>query len=517
MKKMYMNTDVNTATFPFFDKVAEQKRITPEMLYPYIDVHRHTQITDFVINVFAQVSTSDTDFGVDYADIYEASSEEGGFFSRAKIWEGLYKIQRVHGIDVYSVWIDRCRQVGFNPWISFRMNDCHNPDTKAPVSENDFFFEARKNGWTLGEEYGYYRHCLDYSVSEVRSFMLSYTREQLSRYNVYGLELDFLREYHCFKYLSADMAECRNIMTGFIREVKNIVTDCEKIHGHKIKLMLRLPRDIEHCLYYGFDPVEMAKEKLIDTVVPSPRFAGSDSGINVDAWRAALPGVEIIPGIEAAVGVIDGKFVDTSKEISLGLCANYLSYAPDGLYFFNYFITPRIFESFYDEMCESEKERIEGNEPYEKSFITLQCGADYKTIYQSAIRFVIIPEGFEACAGYPTMWRPIPRELGECACSFELRTGAIPKGKKCAVILGFDGEAEGFDVAVNGTRVGGFEKIDMGFIEGIGYQPRRAVSEKTVCYRGTFDESVLTSPTQIVNVSSHTEGKILNWVEINVY
>jgi len=39
--------------------------ITPAMLYPLIDVHRHTQIADFVINIFAQLSMSDTDQGID--------------------------------------------------------------------------------------------------------------------------------------------------------------------------------------------------------------------------------------------------------------------------------------------------------------------------------------------------------------------------------------------------------------------------------------------------------------------
>ena len=56
-------------------------------------------------------------------------------------------------------------------------------------------------------------------MKEVRESMLAYLREQLSRYDVYGLELDFLREYHCFRYLTADMGECRRIMLGFLREV----------------------------------------------------------------------------------------------------------------------------------------------------------------------------------------------------------------------------------------------------------------------------------------------------------
>lgn len=521
MKKMYMNIDINTGTFPFLCKLAEQEYITPDMLYPYVDVHRHTQVTDFVMNICASGSNTPSEIFMDYADIYESkivgkdkssASEKGGI-----AWRGLYDIQKKHGIDVYATWIDRCRQVGYNPWFSFRMNDCHPGSKNTTDSEKDFVVKAIKNDWMIGEEYGYYGGCFDYSVPEVREHYLSYIQEQVFRYDVYGIELDFLREYHCFKYLTADMGECRKIMTDFVRAVKAILFDAEKIHGHKLKLMIRLPRDIEHCMYYGFDPVAMAKEQLLDVVVTSPRFSGSDSGIDVDEWRSALPGVDIIPGIEAAVGIVDGKFVDCSKEIALGLCANYLSYDPEGLYFFNHFISPRMFSAFFSPLCEYEQMRLETNEPWEKSFAVLACGADYKTIYQSAVRFVIIPEGYEGCAGYPTMWRPIPTEIGSEYKIFELRTGEIPKGKRCAVILGFDGGAEDFEVTVNGTTVDGFRKINIGFIEGIGYQPAKVVSEKTVCYRAKFEESILTAPIQTITVKSNKGTPTLSWVEINVY
>jgi len=522
MKKMYTNVDVNTVTFPFLCKLNEQEHITPDMLYPFIDVYRHTQITDFVININAKWSCTPSDVFMDYADVYESltiGGERKDWTDKSVAFKGIYDIQQKHGIDIYAAWIDRCRQVGFTPWISFRMNDCHPASKNKSTSEKDFFVKASQNGWILGDEYGYYGGCFDYSIKEIREYYLDYIKEQTERYDVYGIELDFLREYHCFKYLTADMDECREIMTQFMREVRSITIAAEKIHGHEIKIMIRLPRDIEHCLYYGFDPAAMANEKLMDIVVPAPRFAGSDTGIDVHAWQRALPDVDIIPGIEAAIGVIDGKFVDTSKEIALGIAANYLSYEPKGIYLFNHFITPRFFTSFFSPLCELEERMVTANEPYEKSFAVLACAADYKTIYQSAVRFPIISEGFESCAGYPVMWRPIPAVVGVggAAKTFEIRTGKIPSGKKCSVILGFYGTADRFDVTLNGNPIEGFEETDIGFIEGIGYQPKNAVPNGTVCYRAKFDESLLTSPVQTLKVSSRIEGKVLSWLEINVY
>ena len=98
---------VNTVTFPFFAKLAEQKKITPDMLYPFIDVHRHTQVTDFVMNIFAQCSTASSDTQLDYEDIYEAALDGGAGtpFDKVQWWKGIYEIQKIHGIDIYEVWI----------------------------------------------------------------------------------------------------------------------------------------------------------------------------------------------------------------------------------------------------------------------------------------------------------------------------------------------------------------------------------------------------------------------------
>ena len=522
MKKMYMNTDINTGTFPFLSKLAERDDITPAMLYPYVDVHKLTRTTDFVMNMFGQHSSTPSEVFSDYKDIFNAGfgTNDGNAISKASNWQGLYKVQKQliekYNTDIYAVWTKRCREIGYTPWFSFRMNDCHGSAIKKPISEKDFFSKAVRNGWTIGEEYGYYKTCLDYEIDEVREMYLLYTREQMMRYDVDGLELDFLREYHNFKYLSADMDKCRNIMTEFIRSVRRILDECEKVHGHKIKLSMRVPRDVEHCIYYGFDIQKIAREGLVDLIIPAPRFASSDSGMDIDEWRRLVPDVEIIPGIEAAAGVVDGKFVDMSKEMALGVCAGYLSYNPSGLYFFNYFITPHMYSNFYTPLCQYEKDRLNTNEPWMKSYGVLQCATDYDAIFGNAVRFPLIVEWFESCAGYPTMWRPIPADVSEEEKTFTIRTGKIPEGKIPSIILGFTSEASDFSVTVNGKEVEGFKENPIDFIEGIGWQPAAVVPKGTVCYRAPFDYSLLNSPEQTVTIKSKTAVTV-NWIEINVY
>jgi hypothetical protein len=65
-----MNTDLNTGTFPFFHKLAQRDEITPAMLYPYVDVHRLSATTDFLVNIFCQFSATPSDVFADYSDVY---------------------------------------------------------------------------------------------------------------------------------------------------------------------------------------------------------------------------------------------------------------------------------------------------------------------------------------------------------------------------------------------------------------------------------------------------------------
>ena len=526
MKKLYVNVDINSKPFPFLEKLSEQERITEDMLYPFVDVYRLTGATDILINVYCMFSGVKSEFLPDYREIMAGRENWGdrAFFYRT--WEGLYNVQENHGIDVYGTWIDRCRQVGLNPWISIRMNDCHGSSNRKSLSKKDLFEKALAEGWVLGEDYGYYKTCYDYSVKEVRDRMLGYIRELVTKYDPYGLELDFLREYHCFRYLTANMDECREIMVGFIRDVRAILDERGEVYGHRIKILMRVPRDVAHCYYYGFDIERMAKEGLIDVVNASPRFTASESGIDVDEWRRALPGVEIIPGLDGTLGLVgDNRFCTMlCREMIFGLAANYLSYDPEGLYVYNCFISPHMFWNMYTPLCKTEQyilddcDEVLRPEPgITMRLMNLIAITNYDMLQNSALRFVIIPEAFEACAGYPKMWRPLPAEIGAEPTCLDIRTGVIKKGKKCSVIVGFEGGHSDFEASLNGCKLDGFEVVDLRFLEGIGYQPDNCVTKNTVCYRAKFDEDILTAPTQKLEVRSDRGDLTLTWAEINVY
>ena len=66
----------------------------------------------------------------------------------------------------------------------------------------------------------------------------------------------------------------------------------------------------------------------MDVVIPGPRFRSSETGIPLDDWRAAMPGVEVVPTVESALGVVCEKFREMTREVAKGTIANYLPTTP---------------------------------------------------------------------------------------------------------------------------------------------------------------------------------------------
>lgn len=259
--------------------------------------------------------------------------------------QATYRIYTETDVDPYGIWFDLCRHNGINPWISFRMNDVHFAD--EATGHNAFFYEAKKNGWFIGNSRASYwatgttagsrtryPYCLNYKYSEVRQHYLDNIDEMLGRYDVYGIELDWQRCIWSFTKDSVDNCKYMNIM---LEEVNKIVGKYEEQYGHKIKIMIRLGRDIEENRYFGFDVLNFAKNDWIDVVVPSPYWGSTDSDMPIAEWVEALkqyPSVEIYAGLEC--NTIHHTLWQSVPSLA-GYTAAYLTAGADKIYLFNLF------------------------------------------------------------------------------------------------------------------------------------------------------------------------------------
>jgi len=124
---------------------------------------------------------------------------------------------RAEAGDYIGLVFSTLADIGLPALASFRMNDAHmSSDPVGPVAGR---FWMNHPEWRLGEPYGYYASCLDYSVPAVREYLRRLVLEVLDRFpDIAGIELDAMRSPFFFKH--AEGREKAPIMTDFMRQIR---------------------------------------------------------------------------------------------------------------------------------------------------------------------------------------------------------------------------------------------------------------------------------------------------------
>jgi hypothetical protein len=251
---------------------------------------------------------------------------------------GIGNMLQVHqeGVDYPARVIARCRQREMSPWISLRMNDCHDNDIPTHPFHGSFWVknpQLRRQNCT-----GYFASCLDYARREVRDYFMALIVETLERYDVDGLELDFMREPYLF---SADQEqEGAPILTAWLRDVRQRIDEAAAQRGHPIRLGVRAPSRPETAQRMGLDVDTWAKQGLIDLLVVTPRWATLEFGMGIAEWRRQLgqAKVTLVGGLEVLYRPIPGGPAELiSPELAQGAAALVLEDGADAVYLFNYF------------------------------------------------------------------------------------------------------------------------------------------------------------------------------------
>ena len=169
------------------------------------------------------------------------------------------------GIDPYKVWIDRTRSHGVSPWISMRMNDCHWQWVKNHYRCTRFSHAHPELRIGRGEG-TWDASAMDYMFPEVRERHLKMVKELVDRYDADGLEMDFLRANAYFR--PQDVKKGTPLMTEFIRQCRAYVDEKVKRTGKPYLLAMRCRPLPEGCRAAGFDIETIAKEGLVDVIIP---------------------------------------------------------------------------------------------------------------------------------------------------------------------------------------------------------------------------------------------------------
>lgn len=136
----------------------------------------------------------------------------------------------------------------------FRVNDRH--------GVNKPFFQAHPD-WLLKE----LRHGVDYSLQEVRDWIFWIISEVPQRFDVDGIELNFVR--HCYCFPPSEAADKHDLMTELMGRLREMLDDAGRKKGRHLVMGVRMPATLKECRHFGFDLPTWIKEALIDYVAPT--------------------------------------------------------------------------------------------------------------------------------------------------------------------------------------------------------------------------------------------------------
>ncbi len=384
VKGIIMNHDGNS----FQSSVAQIDNYTYEDVVETVKQFEGTHVTDYFINVNGNTAVFPSPSWTDYFDLYDryygteewdnmldANASAGTLLGANYLYNELYA-------DYIGIWHEVLRDVGINPWLSFRMNDVHHMESvvqnpgKLSFNLSDFFYNHPEYRRVQHHSYaGYMDYAADYTYPEVRQHYLNLFNDALNRYDTYGIELDFQREMYLF-HIGGEYNGL-SILNQFMRDIDDLVAIYEEKYGHEIKIAVRVGSDPLTCADFGLDVPTWAAEGIVDMVIPASRWESSDNDIPIQLWCSILHpyGVEVVLSIETAhnhtwPGSGDGGH---TIETIAGLASSAFSQGADKVYLYNYYWSP-VSQPYFKDV-----EKITTDETY----WTLNSGEGYWNLVTS--------------------------------------------------------------------------------------------------------------------------------------
>lgn len=172
------------------------------------------------------------------------------------------------GGDYTQLFINRCRAKGLAPFVSLRLNDeqgGEGPEGICRFGVENTHLELGASGYTKGVE-----HLMNWIHPEVRRYKETYI-DELARYDLDGLELDFMRRPTYFRLDQTTRDDRVQIMANFVRRARKTLDKHSKPGKHR-HLCVRIPCHLEDYDSLGID-LQAFAEAGVDVFNLSPSMA----------------------------------------------------------------------------------------------------------------------------------------------------------------------------------------------------------------------------------------------------
>ena len=247
------------------------------------------------------------------------------------------------GLDMYAIWADEARRQGVSPWLSIRMNDVHcvnEPDNgmHSAFWRNHPEFRRVPNTdgrcWTDA--------ALDFAHEEVRAYWKAFLAEAFGRYDIDGLELDWMRfTEHLTPGREPEFSWC---LDEIVEETRRLADEAGKRLGHRVRVGARVSSRPEAARARGTDFETWARKGWIDWLVPCNFWWSVDFNLPYAEWARLVQNanseVLVIPGLDGGAAVNGKRHILSLGEYAVFADRMYRQGAP-GIYLFNLFDTPK--------------------------------------------------------------------------------------------------------------------------------------------------------------------------------
>lgn len=321
------------------------ERVTPESVAEYCDPFLVGPVTHYFVNpggMNLEYDSAAMEWGVRVHDLIGncALNDKGHLRSIE-----MKRQMNEDGVDPFAVMMARARAKGISPWLSMRMNDIHHVTREDNCALARFWKEHPEYRIDPAAPIGPKNTCygrnlgFDYAHAAVRERHLNGLREMLARYDIDGVELDWMR--HPYYFRVGHEREDAHFLTEFMREAKRLVEAESARKGRALQVAVRIPSRPAVAKSLGIDIDDWTKEGLLDVLIPSDDFLTADYGFSVKDWRgivAASPKpVKILPGCDVNIAPEcswNHRRFYTHPE-QAGWIERHLADGADGLYYFN--------------------------------------------------------------------------------------------------------------------------------------------------------------------------------------
>ncbi len=249
---------------------------------------------------------------------------------------------------------DYCHEKGIEMWHSMRMNDVHYTAAGGEHRpQHCDLWQERKDLLRAWYRHGW-RNCwtdnaFDYGQPEVYEYHLQMAREYLLNWESDGIELDFMRAMPIFKP-GSDEAN-KEILTQFLREIRNLTKEAEAKFGHPLRIAVRVPYRPVDAFGAGMDIPAWFREKLTDVIIPSPDGLCTEVPQDIEVWRALTPAdVILAPCIDYNINSVYDHQLLMNNYSDNGTASSYYQMGADTVYLYNHF--PRGVREGYTDMTD---------------------------------------------------------------------------------------------------------------------------------------------------------------------